>query len=131
MDGCGGWQGHLAGMGGGDMLDVGPGLAKGDVENLLQERTEALEEARMELSDLEAKNRELLDKVRQLSLCVKTSHTFWKAYSVTMRVIFLSFSPIVVSVVCPTGPHPPLRLARQPNRGNIFLCIHIYIYIYV
>ena len=26
---------------------------------------------------------------------------------------------IVVSVVCPTGPHPPpLRLARRPNRGH-------------
>ena len=91
-------------MGGGDMLDVGPGLAKGDVENLLQERTEALEETRMELSDLEAKNRELLDKVRQLSLCVKTSHTFWKAYSVTMRVIFYLFLPLLFLSSAPLAP---------------------------
>ena len=30
-----------------------------------------------------------------------------------------SFFPIIGSVVCPTGPHPPLRLARRPNRGHI------------
>ena len=29
------------------------------------------------------------------------------------------FLPIIVSVACPTGPHPPLRLARRPNRGHI------------
>ena len=37
-------------------------------------------------------------------------------------VMTISFSPpIIVSVVCPTGtgPHPPLRLARRPNRGHI------------
>ena len=27
--------------------------------------------------------------------------------------------PIIVSVVCPTDPHPPLRLARRPNRGHV------------
>ena len=33
---------------------------------------------------------------------------------------FFFFSlPIIVSVACPTGPHPPLRLARRPNRGHI------------
>ena len=26
------------------------------------------------------------------------------------------FLPVIVSVACPTGPHPPLRLARRPNR---------------
>ena len=31
----------------------------------------------------------------------------------------LFFLPIIVSVACPTGPHPPLRLARRPNRGHI------------
>ena len=30
-----------------------------------------------------------------------------------------SFLPIIVSVACPTGPLPPLRLARRPNRGHI------------
>ena len=33
-----------------------------------------------------------------------------------------SFAPgysSIVSVVCPAGPHPPLRLARRPNRGHI------------
>ena len=29
------------------------------------------------------------------------------------------FLPIIVSVAWPTGPHPPLRLARRPNRGHI------------
>ena len=33
--------------------------------------------------------------------------------------IFFFFLPIIVSVACPTGPHPPLRLARRPNRGHI------------
>ena len=33
--------------------------------------------------------------------------------------IFCFFSlPTIVSVACPTGPHPPLRLARRPNRGQ-------------
>ena len=27
--------------------------------------------------------------------------------------------PIIISVVCPTGPHRPIRLARRPNRGHI------------
>ena len=31
----------------------------------------------------------------------------------------LLFLPIIVSVACPTGPHPPPRLARRPNRGHI------------
>ena len=26
--------------------------------------------------------------------------------------------PIFVSVVCPTGPYPPLRLAKQPHIGG-------------
>ena len=34
-------------------------------------------------------------------------------------IILYYFLPIVVSVVCLTGPHPPLRLARRPNRGHI------------
>ena len=29
------------------------------------------------------------------------------------------FFPLLFSVVCPTGPHPPLRLGRRPNRGHI------------
>ena len=38
-----------------------------------------------------------------------------------MWLYFFSFFflTIVVSVACPTGPHPPLRLARRPNRGHI------------
>ena len=28
------------------------------------------------------------------------------------------FFPLLASIVCPTGPHPPLRLARRPNRGH-------------
>ena len=33
---------------------------------------------------------------------------------------FFFFSlPIIVSVACPTGAHPPLRLASRPNRGHI------------
>ena len=31
----------------------------------------------------------------------------------------LFFLPIIVSVDCPTGPHPPLRLARPPDRGHM------------
>ena len=34
---------------------------------------------------------------------------------VCVYVVF--FSPMIVSAVYPTGPHPPLRLARQPNQG--------------
>ena len=29
------------------------------------------------------------------------------------------FLPIIVSVVCPTGAYPPLRLARRPNQGHV------------
>ena len=37
-----------------------------------------------------------------------------------LLIIFHFFLlPIIVSVVCPTGPHPPLRLARRPNRGHV------------
>ena len=38
----------------------------------------------------------------------------------TRRVLLFPFfsSPAIVSVVCPTGPFPPLRLARRPNRGH-------------
>eukprot|EP00752_Nemacystus_decipiens_P005481 g4963.t1 len=57
---------HLTGMGGGDMLEGGLGLAKDDVEKMLQERTETLEETLMELNDLEDKNKELLNKVMVL-----------------------------------------------------------------
>ena len=45
-------------------------------------------------------------------ICTRESHA----------AVFLwrwCFSIIVVSVVCPTGPYPPLRLARRPNRGHI------------
>ena len=35
------------------------------------------------------------------------------------RSYFFFLLPIVVSVACPTGPHPPLRLAGRPNRGHI------------
>ena len=38
--------------------------------------------------------------------------------------VFFCFLPNTVSVVCPTGPNPPLRLARRPNRGHIGgLCV--------
>ena len=33
-------------------------------------------------------------------------------------LLFFFVLPIFVSVVCPTGPHPPLRLPRRPNRGH-------------
>ena len=33
--------------------------------------------------------------------------------------LFIYFFIPIVSVACPTGPHPPLRLARRPNRGHI------------
>ena len=38
-----------------------------------------------------------------------------------VRVTYLLFFLILyfVSVDSPTGPHPPLRLARRPNRGHI------------
>ena len=32
---------------------------------------------------------------------------------------FFFVHPIIASVICPTGPHPPLRLARRPNWGHI------------
>ena len=32
---------------------------------------------------------------------------------------FSFFFPFIVSVACPTGPHPPPRLARRPNRSHI------------
>lgn len=50
-------------MGVRDSADVG--LAKGDMENLLQEKTDALAETVEELEELEAKNKQLLDKVCQ------------------------------------------------------------------
>ena len=35
-----------------------------------------------------------------------------------LSIIHFSPHPIIVPVVvCPTGPHPPLRRARRPNRG--------------
>ena len=33
--------------------------------------------------------------------------------------LFIFSLSIIVSVVCPTCPHPPLRLARRPNRGHM------------
>ena len=34
-------------------------------------------------------------------------------------IISIFFLPLLfLSVVCPAGPHPPLRLARRPNRGH-------------
>ena len=50
------------------------------------------------------------------------------AFVLPSRVVLCShififfFLPIIVSVACPTGPHPPLRLARRPNRGHIGFC---------
>ena len=32
---------------------------------------------------------------------------------------FFFFLPLIVSVACPTGPHPPLRLARRPNIQHV------------
>ena len=40
---------------------------------------------------------------------------------------FLFFLPIIVSVACPTGPHPPLRLARRPNRDHIYMYVCKYV----
>ena len=37
----------------------------------------------------------------------------------TYLSLSLFLLPIIVSVACPTSPHPPLRLARRPNRGHI------------
>lgn len=38
-------------------------------------------------------------------------------YVFGMRGAIFSFFPLFCSL--PTGPHPPLRLARRPNRGHI------------
>ena len=40
-------------------------------------------------------------------------------FDTVQQYFFLFPLPIIVSVVCPTGPNPPLRLARRPNRGHI------------
>ena len=43
-----------------------------------------------------------------------------RARTSTPRDFFVVFSlPIIVSVVWPTGPHPPLLRARRPHRGHI------------
>ena len=44
-----------------------------------------------------------------------------RSSAVSFRRFFLLFLffPLTFSVACPTGPHPPLRLARRPNRGHI------------
>ena len=44
-------------------------------------------------------------------------HALCKATKYVVHLLL--FFPIIVSVACPTGPHPPLRLARRPNRGHI------------
>ena len=43
------------------------------------------------------------------------------SYLYIFSFFFLSFFlPVIVSVACSTGPHPPpLRLALRPNRGHI------------
>ena len=46
-----------------------------------------------------------------------------KPISLDYASTFFFFLPIIVSVACPTGPHPPLRLARRPNRGHLGGCI--------
>ena len=38
---------------------------------------------------------------------------------VYLKYLYVFSSPVVVSVVCPTGTYPPLRLARRPNRGHV------------
>ena len=43
------------------------------------------------------------------------THNVWRLD----RLFFFVFLPVIASVACPTGPHPPLRLARRPNRGHI------------
>ena len=35
------------------------------------------------------------------------------------RFVFSLSLPIILSAICPTGPHPPPRLARRPNQGHI------------
>ena len=57
-------------------------------------------------------------------LCVSATHQEGiarnKKHTDNSIFNFLIFShSVIVSVVCPTGPHPPLRLARRPNRGHI------------
>ena len=47
-----------------------------------------------------------------------SSHYYYY-YFICPPTIAGDFLPIIVSVACPTGPHPPLRLARRPNRGHI------------
>lgn len=64
MDGL--LQGRSDDMDSGDRQDAR--LPKGDVENLLEEKTQALAETIKELEDSDAKNKQLLDKVWQLLL---------------------------------------------------------------
>ena len=49
----------------------------------------------------------------------KEGRMWWTTGKRARSQIVFFFLPIIVSVVCPTGPHPPLRLARRPNRGHI------------
>ena len=50
----------------------------------------------------------------------KQTGSIYEALSNVPRAhLYFFFFPIIVSVACPTGPHPPLRLARRPNRGHI------------
>ena len=45
----------------------------------------------------------------------------FNAYSDNSKCMFFCFffHPIILSVAYSTGPHPPLRLARRPNRDHI------------
>ena len=52
------------------------------------------------------------------------SDAFGKSATYKMSILFIIFHYfippiIIVVVVCPTGPHPQLRLGRRPNRGHI------------
>ena len=61
-------------------------------------------------SKLQTARKRIFASLRLQGLCPAThTHTFAHSF----------FLLIVVSVACPTGPHPPLRLARRPNRGHI------------
>ena len=50
---------------------------------------------------------------------ISEHYRIFKGLTTRQPTTFFSFFPTFVSVVCPTGPYPPLRLARRPNRGLI------------
>ena len=57
------------------------------------------------------------------SVCNVCAWSTLKIYVVVLLLLyfffFFSFLPLLDFVVCPSGPLPPLLLARRPNRGHI------------